>query len=98
MSFCFIRVYLRSSAAECFSSLVSLRQHYDEFGLRVRQIARDVGREVAGALEHLGAREVLFPGDLPLFTGEDRYGPRFVRTELAELRLGACTSDRGQAP
>src|SRR5438128_1455262 len=26
--------------------------------------------EVAGAIEHLGAREVLFPGELPLFTGE----------------------------
>ncbi|MBZ5620192.1 MAG: DNA mismatch repair protein MutS [Acidobacteriia bacterium] len=38
--------------------------------------------EVAGALEHLGAREVLFPGDLPLLIGEDRAGPRFVRTEL----------------
>src|ERR1700682_5498547 len=35
--------------------------------------------EVAGALEHLGAREVLFPGDLPLVSGEDRSGPRFVR-------------------
>ncbi|MGA2269522.1 MAG: DNA mismatch repair protein MutS [Bryobacteraceae bacterium] len=44
--------------------------------------------EVAGALEHLGAREVLFPGDLPLLAGEDRGGgaprPRFVRTELEE--------------
>src|SRR4029077_2220340 len=34
--------------------------------------------EVAGALEQLGAREVLFPGDLPLLTGEDRGGLRFV--------------------
>ncbi|HEV2446960.1 MAG TPA: DNA mismatch repair protein MutS [Candidatus Sulfopaludibacter sp.] len=40
--------------------------------------------EVAGALEQLGAREVLFPGDLPLLAGEDRRGPRFVRTELEE--------------
>ena len=40
--------------------------------------------EVSGALEHLGAREVLFPGDLPLLMGEDRIGPRFVRTELEE--------------
>src|SRR5207244_4237064 len=30
--------------------------------------------EVAGALEHLGAREVLFPGDLPLLSGTDRSG------------------------
>src|ERR1700681_852683 len=28
--------------------------------------------EVSGALEHLGAREVLSPGDLPLLSGEDR--------------------------
>jgi DNA mismatch repair protein MutS len=40
--------------------------------------------EVAGALEQLGAREVLFPGDLPLLTGEDRSGLRFVRTELED--------------
>src|SRR5882724_6460272 len=40
--------------------------------------------EVSGALEHLGAREVLFPGDLPLLAGEDRAGPRFVRTELED--------------
>ena len=38
--------------------------------------------EVAGALEQLGAREVLFPADLPLLAGEERAGPRFVRTEL----------------
>src|SRR5271157_3867438 len=40
--------------------------------------------EVAGALDHLGAREVLFPADLPLLTGEDRPARRFVRTELEE--------------
>jgi DNA mismatch repair protein MutS len=40
--------------------------------------------EVAGALEQLGAREVLFPGDLPLLNGEDHIGPRFVRTEIEE--------------
>jgi DNA mismatch repair protein MutS len=40
--------------------------------------------EVAGALEHLGAREVLFPGDLPLLLNEDRAGFRFVRTELED--------------
>ena len=38
--------------------------------------------EVSSALEQLRAREVLFPGDLPLLSGEDRAGPRFVRTEL----------------
>src|ERR1017187_4275544 len=41
-------------------------------------------REVAGALEQLGAREALFPGDLPLPAAEERSGPRFVRTELEE--------------
>ena len=40
--------------------------------------------EVSAALEQLGAREVLFPGDLPLLAAEDRSGPRFVRTELEE--------------
>jgi DNA mismatch repair protein MutS len=40
--------------------------------------------EVAGAIEQLGAREVLFPGDLPLLTGEDRGGPPFVRTEVED--------------
>jgi DNA mismatch repair protein MutS len=40
--------------------------------------------EVSGALEQLGAREVLFPGDLPLLAGEAGPGPRFVRTELEE--------------
>jgi DNA mismatch repair protein MutS len=48
---------------------------------RVTELAKE---EVAGALEQLGAREVLFPGDLPLLAGEDRAGPRFVRTELEE--------------
>src|ERR1017187_5231099 len=40
--------------------------------------------EVSGALEHLGAREVLFPTGLPLLTGDERPGPRFVRTELED--------------
>ncbi|HXA52182.1 MAG TPA: hypothetical protein VNV86_17820, partial [Candidatus Acidoferrum sp.] len=40
--------------------------------------------EVSGALEHLGAREVLFPGDLPLLLNEDRATHRFVRTELED--------------
>ena len=40
--------------------------------------------EVAGAIEQLGAREVLFPGALPLLTGEHSNGPRFVRTELED--------------
>src|ERR1019366_4102840 len=40
--------------------------------------------EVAGVLDHLGAREVLFPADLPLIAGEERSALRFVRTELEE--------------
>jgi DNA mismatch repair protein MutS len=43
--------------------------------------------EVAGALEQLNAREVLFPGDLPLApAAETGRGapPRFVRTELED--------------
>jgi DNA mismatch repair protein MutS len=40
--------------------------------------------EVAGVLEQLGAREVLFPADLPLLTGDDRAARHFVRTELEE--------------
>ena len=50
--------------------------------------------EVAGALEHLGAREVLFPGDLPLLAGEDRAGPRFVRTEIEEWVFSADYAGR----
>jgi DNA mismatch repair protein MutS len=50
--------------------------------------------EVAGALEHLGAREVLFPGDLPLLTGEDRSGLRFVRTELEDWVFTLDYADR----
>jgi DNA mismatch repair protein MutS len=50
--------------------------------------------EVAGTIEQLGAREVLFPGDLPLLTGEDRGGPRFVRTEVEEWVFTPDYADR----
>jgi DNA mismatch repair protein MutS len=42
--------------------------------------------EVSGALEQLNAREVLFPGDLPLLAGDEATGaaPRFVRTEIED--------------
>src|SRR4029077_10351937 len=50
--------------------------------------------EVAGALEHLGAREVLFPTDLPLLIGEERSGPRFVRTELEDWVFTHDYADR----
>src|SRR3954453_2282692 len=50
--------------------------------------------EVAGAIEHLGAREVLFPGDLPLLANEDRTGPRFTRTEVEEWVFTPDYADR----
>jgi DNA mismatch repair protein MutS len=50
--------------------------------------------EVAGALEHLGAREVLFPADLPLLAGEGRAGPRFVRTEIEDWIFTHDYADR----
>src|SRR5882757_9313527 len=50
--------------------------------------------EVSGALEHLGAREVLFPGDLPLLTREDRSSLRFVRTELEDWIFTTDYADR----
>jgi DNA mismatch repair protein MutS len=50
--------------------------------------------EVAGALEQLGAREVLFPTDLPLLIGEERSGPRFVRTELEDWVFTHDYADR----
>src|ERR1051325_6885581 len=39
--------------------------------------------DAPAALEDLGAREVLFPADLPLLAGEERHA-RFVRTELED--------------
>ncbi len=50
--------------------------------------------DVAAAIEHLGAREVLFPGDLPLASAEDRSGPRFVRTEIEEWVFTPDYADR----
>jgi DNA mismatch repair protein MutS len=50
--------------------------------------------EVAGVLENLGAREVLFPADLPLLNGAERSGPRFVRTELEDWVFTHDYADR----
>src|SRR5579871_5405036 len=50
--------------------------------------------EVPGALEHLGAREVLFPADLPLFNGDERAPLRFVRTDLEDWVFTADYADR----
>src|SRR6476620_9223546 len=51
--------------------------------------------EVPGAIEQLGAREVLFPGDLPLLANEDRTGPRLARPDAGE---GDFTTDYGDCP
>ena len=40
--------------------------------------------EVSGALEQLGAREVLFAAEEPLLAGLDRAGGRYVRTDLED--------------
>jgi DNA mismatch repair protein MutS len=50
--------------------------------------------EVGGALEQLGAREVLIASDLPLLTAEERTGPRFVRTELEDWVFTHDYADR----
>jgi DNA mismatch repair protein MutS len=50
--------------------------------------------EVAGALENLGAREVLFPTDLPLLNGAERTGARFLRTELEDWIFTHDYADR----
>jgi len=49
--------------------------------------------EVGGAIEQLGAREVLFPADLPLLAGDDQ-GPRYLRTELEDWIFSFDYADR----
>src|SRR5262249_38417691 len=49
--------------------------------------------EVASTLEHLAAREVLFPADLPLLTGESP-AARFLRTELEDWIFSFDYADR----
>src|SRR4051794_5444939 len=58
------------------------------------QVTEMAPGEVAAALESLGAREALFPGDLPLLAGEERSGPRFTRTELEEWVFTPDYADR----
>ena len=72
---------------------VSAVAHVDVSTGEFRVTEMDSG-EVSGALEHLGAREVLFPGDLPLLNGEDRIGARFVRTELEDWVFTHDYADR----
>jgi DNA mismatch repair protein MutS len=49
--------------------------------------------EVNAAIEQLGAREVLYPADLPLFGGEDQ-GARYLRTDLEEWIFSFDYADR----
>src|SRR5580700_6722269 len=49
--------------------------------------------EVSSALEQLGAREVLYPAELPLFAGE-HHGPRYLRTDLEDWIFTFDYADR----
>ena len=49
--------------------------------------------EVSAAIEQLGAREVLFPADLPLLAGGDQ-GPRYLRTDLEDWIFSFDYADR----
>src|SRR5712671_2111325 len=49
--------------------------------------------EIPAALEHLGAREVLFPTDLPLFASQEK-NTRYLRTELEDWIFGFDYADR----
>src|SRR5258706_2844307 len=49
--------------------------------------------EVPPALEHLGAREVLFPADLPLFASQEKQ-TRYLRTELEDWIFSHDYADR----
>src|SRR5512142_280889 len=50
--------------------------------------------EVAGAIEHLGAREVLFPAEMPLLAGGGRPTTRFLRTDLEDWIFSFDYGDR----
>jgi DNA mismatch repair protein MutS len=49
--------------------------------------------EVPPVIEQLGAREVLYPADLPLFAGADQ-GPRYLRTDLEDWIFTFDYADR----
>ncbi len=49
--------------------------------------------EVNAAIEQLGAREVLYPADLPLLAAEDQ-GPRYLRTDLEDWIFTFDYADR----
>jgi DNA mismatch repair protein MutS len=49
--------------------------------------------EIPAALEHLGAREVLFPTELPLFASQEK-STRYLRTELEDWIFSYDYADR----
>src|SRR5437660_4250516 len=49
--------------------------------------------DIPAALEHLCAREVLFPADLPLFASQEK-GARYLRTELEDWIFSHDYADR----
>jgi DNA mismatch repair protein MutS len=49
--------------------------------------------EVPAAIEQLGAREVLYPAELPLFSAVDQ-GPRYLRTDLEDWIFTFDYADR----
>jgi DNA mismatch repair protein MutS len=49
--------------------------------------------DIPAALEHLGAREVLFPTDLPLFATQEK-STRYLRTELEDWIFSYDYADR----
>jgi DNA mismatch repair protein MutS len=49
--------------------------------------------DVQAAIEQLGAREVLYPADLPLLAGADQ-GPRYLRTDLEDWVFTFDYADR----
>jgi DNA mismatch repair protein MutS len=49
--------------------------------------------DIPAALEHLGAREVLFPADLPLFASQEK-NARYLRTELEDWIFSHDYADR----
>jgi DNA mismatch repair protein MutS len=49
--------------------------------------------EVSAAIEQLGAREVLYPADLPLLAAED-HSPRYLRTDLEDWIFTVDYADR----
>src|SRR5436190_6832026 len=57
---------------------------------RVTELEAD---EIPAALEHMGAREVLFPADLPLLATQEK-NTRYLRTELEEWIFGFDYGDR----